>query len=342
MMYLRQSTASQSVMIGPFVDDADGNTAETGLTIANTDIRLSKNGANIVDKNSGGGTHDELGYYTITLDATDTNTVGRLQLMVHVAGALPVYHEFWVLEEAIFDALFAASATGLLPANVTQWKGSTPADLADTDKVQVSVQHMLDGVLTAAKIASNAITDAKIASGALTAAKFAAGAFDAVWSVTTRLLTAGTNIVLAKGTGVTGFNDLSAGDVRGAVGLASANLDTQLSTIDGVVDAIQAKTDNLPDDPADQSALEALINAVDDFVDTEVAAIKAKTDLIPGTIDGKTFAEGWTLIMAVLLAKCSGLGTTTAVFRNVSDTKDRVTATVDADGNRSAVTLDAS
>lgn len=57
-----------------------------------------------------------------------------------------------------------------------------------------------------------------------------------VWSVSTRLLTAGTNIALAKGTGVTGFNDLSAADVRAAVGLASANLDTQL---DGLPTAVE-------------------------------------------------------------------------------------------------------
>ena len=38
-----------------------------------------------------------------------------------------------------------------------------------------------------------------------------------VWAVTTRLLTAGTNIVLAKGTGITGFNDLSASGVANAV-----------------------------------------------------------------------------------------------------------------------------
>lgn len=116
MQYLRQSTASQSVLIGPFVDSADGNTEESGLTIANTDIRLSKNGANIVAKNSGGGTHDELGYYTITLDATDTDTVGRLQLMVHATGALPVYHEYQVLEEAIFDGIVASSAGALATA----------------------------------------------------------------------------------------------------------------------------------------------------------------------------------------------------------------------------------
>ena len=53
----------------------------------------------------------------------------------------------------------------------------------------------------------------------------------AVWAATTRLLTAGTNIVLAKGTGVTGFNDLDAAGVRAAVGLAVANLDTQIATL---------------------------------------------------------------------------------------------------------------
>ncbi len=112
MLILKQSTASQSVLLGPFVDDTDGATAETGLTIANTDIRLSKNGGNMAAKNSGGGTHDENGYYTITLDATDTNTVGRLQVSCKVSGALAVFMECQVLEEAIHDALFAASANG--------------------------------------------------------------------------------------------------------------------------------------------------------------------------------------------------------------------------------------
>lgn len=53
----------------------------------------------------------------------------------------------------------------------------------------------------------------------------------AVWDAATRTLTAGTNIALAKGTGVTGFTDLDAAGVRTAVGLASANLDTQLDAL---------------------------------------------------------------------------------------------------------------
>lgn len=112
-------------------------------------------------------------------------------------------------------------ASGRPEVNASHWGGTAVA----------SANVLIDGAITAAKIASDAITSAKIQDAALTAAKFASGAFDAVWLVATRLLTAGTNIVLAKGTGVTGFNDLDAAGVRGAVGLASANLDTQLGAL---------------------------------------------------------------------------------------------------------------
>lgn len=130
-MFLKQSTASQSVLIGPFLDSTDGDTAETGLTIANTDIRLSKNGGNMAAKNSGGGTHDEAGWYTITLDATDTNTVGTLQLSVDVSGALPVWHEFQVVEESVYDNFFATSAVG--PLTAAQVNAQCDTALTDYD-----------------------------------------------------------------------------------------------------------------------------------------------------------------------------------------------------------------
>jgi hypothetical protein len=66
-----------------------------------------------------------------------------------------------------------------------------------------------------------------------------------VWAVATRLLTAGTNIALAKGVGVTGFNDLSAADVRTAVGLASANLDTQLDALPTAAENADAVWDEM-------------------------------------------------------------------------------------------------
>lgn len=51
-----------------------------------------------------------------------------------------------------------------------------------------------------------------------------------------------------------------------------------------------------------------------------------------------TFDELVKLMAAVLLGKASGLGTNTATFRNLADSGDAVVATVDADGNRTAVT----
>jgi len=124
-LILRQSTAVD-VLIGPFVDDSDGKTAETALTLAQADILLSKNGQGLGQKNDDTSAQsDLLGYYNCELNETDTNTVGSLVLVVHESGALPVRHEFQVIEEAVYDALYESSATGLLPTNVTKIAGAT-------------------------------------------------------------------------------------------------------------------------------------------------------------------------------------------------------------------------
>lgn len=109
--WLKQSTAV-TVMLGPFVDDSDGNTAETALTIAQADVRLSKNGANIAQKTDATScTHDEIGIYSCPLDATDTNTLGILSLIVHEAGALHVRHDYLVLPADVYAALVSGTTT---------------------------------------------------------------------------------------------------------------------------------------------------------------------------------------------------------------------------------------
>lgn len=110
--YLRQSTASQARLIGPFIDDTDFKTAKTALTIADTDIKLRANGTTLANKNSGGGTHQVNGMYSVTWDATDTANIGELHFSVVVSTALQVFGTYVVVEEAVYDALFAASAAG--------------------------------------------------------------------------------------------------------------------------------------------------------------------------------------------------------------------------------------
>jgi len=125
MIYLKQSTAVD-VLIGPFVDDADGKTAETGLTIAQAHVRLSKNAQNMASKNDDTScVHDELGCYNCELDATDTNTLGALVLMVIESGALPVRHEFMVVMAHWWDTMCGAD---YLHVDAKQIEGADATD----------------------------------------------------------------------------------------------------------------------------------------------------------------------------------------------------------------------
>ena len=112
-MELRQST-SQVIRFGPFVDSTDGVTPKTGLTITQADIQLSKDGAAFAQKNTAGNAaHDVDGYYSTTLDATDTGTAGILKLEVTVAGALLVWENFEVVTQTYYDAKYTGTFNNL-------------------------------------------------------------------------------------------------------------------------------------------------------------------------------------------------------------------------------------
>jgi len=160
--FLRQSTAV-TVKIGPFTDDTDGATLETGLTISQADVRLSKVGGSYAQKNeSSACSHDENGEYDCALNATDTNTVGILKLLVKESGALVVWHSYMVIPANAYDSLVAG--TDYLQGDVVQWLGQ--AVTADSNVPEVHVVDMDDGVITAAKIATDAITSDEIATSA--------------------------------------------------------------------------------------------------------------------------------------------------------------------------------
>jgi hypothetical protein len=291
VIYLKQSTASQEVLLGPFVDSTDGVTAETALTIANTDIKIWVTGATtLANKNSGGGTHISNGNYYAVLDATDTATLGSGAIVVQVSGALAVRHDICILAANVYDSLIGGG--DVLDVSTTQFNGS--AVTAASGRPEVNTSHIAGSAVntSSAQIGVNVVNAGGTAwaSGSLTAAVFAADAITAakvaadvgteigtaVWATAARTLTANTNL-----------NDLSAAGVRAAVGLASANLDTQLTAIDDFIDtevtAIKAVTDLLPDGGALTSLATAANLAT---VDTVVDAIKVKTDSLTFTTAG--------------------------------------------------------
>ena len=101
---LKQSTASQIVHFGPFMTTAGA--PATGLTIANTDVKLLKSGATaFVNKNSGGLTEIGQGVYYGTFDSTDSNTLGDLQAHINVSGAMPLRYDLQVLPANVYESL---------------------------------------------------------------------------------------------------------------------------------------------------------------------------------------------------------------------------------------------
>jgi hypothetical protein len=299
-MFLRQSTASQEILLGRFVDSTDGNTEMTALSIANTDIKIFKSGATtLASKNSGGATHIANGMYYAVLDATDTDTIGNLEVHVHVSGALSVMRVYTVLDEAVYDALFGTTALATA-TNITAASG-------------VAVSSIGNNVITAASIASDAITDAKVASDVTIAS-----VTGAVGSVTGNV---GGNVTGSVGSIATGgitaasfaANAITAAKLDPDVttelqsGLATA---AALTTVEGKIDTIDTVVDSILVDTAEIGAAGAGLTALAtqasvNTVDTVVDAIKAKTDSLTFTVAGQVDANAESMNGAEILGNGS-------------------------------------
>ena len=98
------------------VDATDGATAETGLTL---DVYASTNGAAFATLEDTG-THRTGGCYSVAIDSTEVATVGRFDVLAVGTGARSKLHSFQVVEEATYDALYAASAPGLATVSTVE------------------------------------------------------------------------------------------------------------------------------------------------------------------------------------------------------------------------------
>lgn len=141
-----------------------------------------------------------------------------------------------------------------------------------------------------------------------------------------------TNSTLASTTNITGGTVTTATNVTNvsAGGIAAASFAA------GAIDSTAIAAD----------AIGASEIAADAITSSELAASAANeiADALldrASAVDGYTTRQAMRLILAALAGKLSGAATTTVVIRDAADAKDRITATVDSDGNRSAVTLDA-
>lgn len=253
-IYLKYATASQEVPLGYFVDSTDGNTEETGLTIANTDILIWKSGGTTLGaKASGGATHISNGIYYAVLDATDTNTLGPMVVFVHVAGALTIRLECCVLPAKVYDSLIAGS-----------------------DNLEIDVIQLLGTAWLTPGTAGTPDVNVKLISGDAVAADNCEADYDGTGYVGGTIKKEA-DLVTIHGTALTETaGQLAAGfkkvfDVATPVftaasvnqtGDAYAKVDTEIATMQGNVTDILADTNELQAELADGGRSDLILDGI--------------------------------------------------------------------------------
>ena len=123
-----------------------------------------------------------------------------------------------------------------------------------------------------------------------------------------------------------------------------------LAAVDTEVAAIKAKTDNLPASPAAVGSAMTLADGAvtaakvaTGAIDADALAADAIDLILDEVVEGTlTMRQMLRIMLAALAGKSAGGGTTTITFRDVADTKNRISATIDANRNRTSVTRDGS
>jgi hypothetical protein len=222
------------------------------------------------------------------------------------------------------------------PTNITAGTITTATNVT-------TVNGLASAVITATSIAADAITDAKVAADVTIASVTGAvgSVTGAVGSVTG---------AVGSVTGNVGGN--VTGSVGSVTGLTVANLDATISSRlaasgytapdNTTIAAIDAKTTNLPSDPADQSLIIAATNALASSIaalptTTIVNAIKAKTDNLPAS--PAATGAAMTLTGAYDAAKTAATQTSVDGVKSVTDALPTFVHTagklwaLDGDGN---------
>jgi len=273
--YLKQSTAVD-VMVGPFVDDTDGKTAETGLTIAQADVRLSKNGANMAQKNEATTlTHDEIGIYLCKLDATDTATLGLLTLDILESGALSVSHSYMVINAHWWDTM---CSTDYLHVDVKQIEGADPTDtirdsvVDDATRLDASSLNAVEGKLdTVDGIVDNILIDTAVI-GAL-GAGLTAVPWNSAWD---------TEVQSECADALTAYDPPTKTEMDTAHALLAtpANVATELATYDGPTKTEMDTAHALLATEAKQDVIDGIVDNI--LIDTAViGALGAGLTAIP-------------------------------------------------------------
>jgi hypothetical protein len=357
---LKQSTAVNITVL--MIDSSDHVTGKTGLTLTIYATKAAGTPGSISPTVTELDSTNVKGLYKLALTTSHTDTLGELQLHVTATGADPTDVTHQVIAADLADSVrlgltalpnaaaeaagglytrgtgagqIAQDANGRIDSNAKAWAGTATtltAGLPDVNTktaaaavIQAFWDALTSALTTAGSIGKllvdniNAAITSRLASASYTAPPTAANIADAVWDETM-------SDHLAGGSTGSSLNAAgSAGDpwattVPGAYGAGTAGYRVGNGLDTNVGSRLAAGSYTAP--PSANDNADALL------------------DRSNGIETGWSMRHALRIVLAALGGKLSGAGTTAVNVRNATDTKTRITATVDAAGNRSAVTLD--
>lgn len=316
MGYLIKQNQTAQPLVFLMVDAADHVTPKTGLSPT---VTISKNGGSFASP-AGAVTEIANGWYKVAGNATDTNTLGPLLLHATASGADPTDDRFDVVA---FDPQTATNlGLSALPTAAAGASGGLP--LAIDSSGRVDVGKWLGGTVATPNVTGVPIVDVGYVAG--DAATVESGNLDVnVVTIASQTVTATADVnadnLANLDAKVSTRSTLAAADIRTAVGLASANLDTQLGTIQTTAAAI-----------LDDTGTSGVVVA---------AGSKTGYELAAAGLDGVTVETGLNArqSLSIIAAAVAGLGGATSnLYKGAGVATTRISFTA-ADGERTAVTL---
>lgn len=359
-----KNTASQSVTL--YAVDASTGLPKTG-DAANMVFYVSKDDGSVTAIASNSGVPTEIdstnakGAYKIALSQAETNADKGLFSGKSSTSNVVVVPAVIYTDPPLYTAFVTPTGAAV---NATQFAGQTITAAAGVTLPSsvASPTNITAGTITTVTNLTNAPTagdltatmKTSVTTAATAATPTAAAVTGAVGSVTGNV---GGNVTGSVGsvagavgsvTGNVGGNVTgSVGSVVGAVGSVTGNVSGSVGSIaTGGIAAASFAAGAIDATAIAANAIGASELAADAIGSSQLAttAVNEIRDAIfanafAAAYGSFTFAQLTELIAAALLAKCSGMGTGTGTFRNLNDSADAIVASIDASGNRTAVTL---
>lgn len=298
MSHLGMRAVSSTIYIPFTTHAASGAAVAPSTAIEAADVILYKNGSATQRTSQAGWTmtspFDSItGLHMLAIDLSDNTDAG-----FYAAGSsyIAVLSPDETVDSLAVVRVIAEFDIGVMPANVTQWLGTAAATPTVAGVPEVDITHIGGTAVTAAagipevkvaSLAAGAITAAAVATGAIDADALAADAVaeiaDGVWDEdATGHQTQGS---YGQAIGDPGANTKTIYTMASYIGVDGA----ELTAIPWNA-AWDAEVQSEAQDAITASALAtaAALDTVDNFLDTEIAAIKTVTDAIGATGTGLT------------------------------------------------------